>query len=107
MVPLHQLRPTFSRLQDRATFDANREQVLQTLGSYVQDTLDNFHLPKVAGPLTDDIRQQVRMSLKDHLFGWKETVSLRMRLSVADFVWVRLMRTCLELLADGPVEVLG
>ncbi|KAH6909807.1 transcription factor IIIC subunit delta N-term-domain-containing protein [Coprinopsis sp. MPI-PUGE-AT-0042] len=87
VVPLHLLRPTFSRLQGRATFEGNREGVLGILRTPVQDTSADIHLPKVQGPLNDDARQQVRMSLKTQLFGWRETVSLRMRLSIADFVW--------------------
>ena len=40
------------------------------------------------GSLTPETRSQFRASLARNLFGWDVLLSLRMRLSVADFAWV-------------------
>ncbi len=44
--------------------------------------------------ITDEMKEQFRVSLTTHLFGWDELLSLRLRLSLADFTWVITLTLC-------------
>jgi general transcription factor 3C protein 4 len=40
------------------------------------------------GEVGAELREQFRISLATNFYGWDELLSLRMRLSLADFAWV-------------------
>lgn len=48
------------------------------------------------------VRSAFRQSLKQHLFGCDETLSMRLRLSLADFAWVSTLANVLTGKADTP-----
>ena len=60
----------------------------------IRPVLDNDCSKRVAipswgsGDVNVELRDQFRLSLATNLYGWDELLSLRMRLSLADFAWV-------------------
>ncbi|TEB30888.1 hypothetical protein FA13DRAFT_1754967 [Coprinellus micaceus] len=76
-----------SKLEEARRLDSIHDRLLQILQRSSDDFSAKISLPALGTPLTDDIRCNFRKSLAMHLFGWPEISSLRMRLSLADFVW--------------------
>ncbi|TFK20065.1 hypothetical protein FA15DRAFT_759627 [Coprinopsis marcescibilis] len=87
ITPLNLLRPTFMRLQNRSIYETHRESALNLIHAPIQDHTLNIDIPKLEIGLNEQVRSEFRQSLQSHLFGWSEIISLRMRLSVADFIW--------------------
>ncbi|KAF5309828.1 hypothetical protein D9619_010322 [Psilocybe cf. subviscida] len=90
LAPLHVLRPLLIHLRDRSRLARLHARLLQILR--MQAPTDNA--AKVVAPptwdggaLSEGFRQQFRASLATSLFGWDDLLSLRMRLSLADFAW--------------------
>ncbi|KAJ7132371.1 transcription factor IIIC subunit delta N-term-domain-containing protein [Mycena epipterygia] len=81
---LHLLRPVFLRLQDLLDL---HPRILETLLA----NADRYPPSPVLRSWTSDagsrLRVEFRQSLKQHLFGCDVLLSLRLRLSVADFCW--------------------
>ncbi|KAG6844758.1 hypothetical protein H0H87_003981 [Tephrocybe sp. NHM501043] len=86
LAPLHILRPFFFRLRESAKLVSLYPRILQILQLQLDDRSVNVNLPTWKH-MTPDLRQIFRKSLVQHLFGWDDIFSLRMRLSLADFVW--------------------
>ncbi|KAG6909755.1 hypothetical protein DXG01_015471 [Tephrocybe rancida] len=86
LAPLHLLRPFFFRLREREKLLAFYPQILQILKPQLHDHSVLVDVPTWTS-MTPELRQIFRTSLVQHLFGWDVLFSLRMRLSMADFVW--------------------
>ncbi|KAG6827225.1 hypothetical protein H0H92_012724 [Tricholoma furcatifolium] len=86
LAPLYVLRPFFFQLRERAKLNALYRRILEILQPQNDDHSVLINLP-VWKDMTPDFRQTFRRSLVQHLFGWDVLLSLRMRLSMADFVW--------------------
>lgn len=85
------LRPFFMHLRNPAKLDLLHAQFLETLQPKSQiDHSTNIHLPSFEDDLVLETRLKFRDALTTHLFGWDNLLSLRMRLSLADFAWVGL-----------------
>lgn len=61
---------------------------MEILQPQMHDHSVDINVPLWAGALTPDVRRDFKRSLARHLFGWDVLLSLRMRLSMADFAWV-------------------
>ncbi|KAF9479133.1 hypothetical protein BDN70DRAFT_709576 [Pholiota conissans] len=86
--PLHLLRPFFLHLRNPITLDLLHSSLLETLqASSMIDHSTRIKLPLFDGTLDQDTRSKFRAALSTHLFGWDNLLSLRMRLSLADFAW--------------------
>ncbi|RDB16625.1 hypothetical protein Hypma_002848 [Hypsizygus marmoreus] len=86
LAPLYLLRPFFFRLRDKMKLDQLHSRFLQILKPQSAD--HSVHVAVPSWPiLTPEIRAAFRTSLAQHLFGWDVLLSLRMRLSLADFAW--------------------
>jgi general transcription factor 3C polypeptide 4 len=88
--PLQILRSTFFRLRVKSTLNRVHARVLEVLRTPSEDHSFAIVLPNWSQEmLIPELRAEFRASLASHLFGWDILLSLRMRLSLADFVWVR------------------
>ncbi|KAG6807456.1 hypothetical protein H0H93_001567, partial [Arthromyces matolae] len=86
LAPLHLLRPFFFRLREKAKLQRLYTQILEILKPQIDDHSIRVEVP--AWPsMTPEFRHDFRDSLVKHLFGWDVLFSLRLRLSMADFVW--------------------
>ncbi|KAF8066594.1 transcription factor IIIC subunit delta N-term-domain-containing protein [Lyophyllum atratum] len=86
VAPLYLLRPFFFRLRDRAKLSALHARILEILKTPADDHSVHVLVPSWSG-VTPELRSVFRTSLAQHLFGWDVLLSLRMRLSMADFAW--------------------
>ncbi|KAJ3739057.1 putative zinc-finger of transcription factor IIIC complex-domain-containing protein [Lentinula detonsa] len=100
--PLYYLRFIFFHFRQRSTLIRLHSQLIDTLRineSEVAGSDNGYHSMgidldtstwsgqrRAQGPDLE-VRQDLRNSLKRHLFGYSEILSLRMRLSLADFAW--------------------
>jgi len=85
--PIHLLRPSFMYLRQPGKLSQFHSYILEILRpDFVDHSTDIILLPW-SGELVPEIRREFRRSLAKHLFGWDSLLSLRMRLSVADFSW--------------------
>jgi hypothetical protein len=89
-ISLRVLRPFFFGLHNQRRLESVHNRLLQMLQKPSEDFSAKISVPVLVAALTDDIRRNFRKSLAMHLFGWPEISSLRMRLSLADFVWVSI-----------------
>ncbi|KAF9269144.1 hypothetical protein L218DRAFT_422632 [Marasmius fiardii PR-910] len=94
VTPLRTLRPVFFHMRSKSFLDRLHAQITRILGLQDSDSIvmtDNIVLPTGCTDgqesLTPDGRKALRESLTMHLFGWDALVSLRMRLSLADYAW--------------------
>ena len=89
--PLHVLRPYLLHLGDSKRLTECYGQLLETLRPIsTDDCSKTVIIPSWgSGDVSAELREQFRISLATHLYGWDEIMSLRMRLSLADFAWVR------------------
>ncbi|PPQ88838.1 hypothetical protein CVT25_010267, partial [Psilocybe cyanescens] len=89
--PLHLLRPYLIHLRDPAKLDALHAKFLEILvaqPSSVEDYSKTINIPsREEGFVDDNVRSQFRYAVSTNLFGWDDLLSLRMRLSLADFAW--------------------
>ncbi|KAL1747153.1 transcription factor IIIC subunit delta N-term-domain-containing protein, partial [Schizophyllum fasciatum] len=112
--PLHLLRPILFHLQDLAALDRLRTRVLEILRAGIETSpvpafpspfsaphSQTASLPPVlfptddpspslaayTGPLSPQLRQNLRSSIARHLFGSDALLGLRLRLAIADFMW--------------------
>ncbi|KDR79253.1 hypothetical protein GALMADRAFT_93153 [Galerina marginata CBS 339.88] len=95
--PLHLLRPFLFHLRNPGRLEklhAGLLEVIQvpTPATSTTQAVSLDHSTKISVPMCDKeidtgIRKRWRESLATHLFGWDELLSLRMRLSLADFAW--------------------
>jgi general transcription factor 3C protein 4 len=94
--PIHLLRSTFLYLRDEASLQRLHQRLLGILSLHpftmADPSLAMSHtasaLPSWQEEVTPDMRRSFRMSLRRDLFGWSDLMSLRMRLSLADYCWV-------------------
>ncbi|KAG5717209.1 hypothetical protein E4T56_gene10399, partial [Termitomyces sp. T112] len=86
LAPLHLLRPFFFHLQDRTKLLALYPRILDLLKPRNDDHSLLVNVPTWTSMMPES-RRIFRTSLVQHLFGWDVLFSLRMRLSMADFVW--------------------
>ncbi|KAF9465990.1 putative zinc-finger of transcription factor IIIC complex-domain-containing protein [Collybia nuda] len=84
--PLHMLRPFFFHLRDREKLRILLPRILEILKPRFDDHSAYVTVPACTS-LTTEMRGIFRKSLTQHLFGWDVLLSLRMRLSLADFAW--------------------
>jgi general transcription factor 3C protein 4 len=101
--PLHTLRAFFFHLRDPKRLEALHSKFLEVLqvqpevGALERGVID---VPSGVISSVDEARMDVddekmkmkenfRFSISTHLFGWDELLRLRMKLSLADFAWVR------------------
>ncbi|KJA14204.1 hypothetical protein HYPSUDRAFT_195326 [Hypholoma sublateritium FD-334 SS-4] len=83
--PLQHLRPFLLHLRDPSK---PHPQLLEMLQSKSQtDHSIGIHPPSFEGDLDLETRLKFRAGLTTNLFGWDHLLSLRMRLSLADFAW--------------------
>ncbi|KAJ7780218.1 transcription factor IIIC subunit delta N-term-domain-containing protein [Mycena maculata] len=82
--PLHLLRPIFLQLQDLLDL---QPRVLETLLQNADIWPSSPVLTPWPGEDGPALRTTFRQSLKQHMFGCNVLLSLRLRLSVADFCW--------------------
>jgi len=87
LAPLHVLRPIFFYLRKNGKLNLLHSRVLEALRPHLVDHPMNVSILPWAGDLIPEMRREFRSSLARYLFGWDILLSLRMRLSVADFVW--------------------
>jgi hypothetical protein len=86
-VPIASLRPIFLYLRKNGTLPRVHSRLLEILhppSSFPSLDID------ISGTLggTNEVKYAFQRSLKRHLFGCRDLLSLRLRLSVADFCWV-------------------
>jgi general transcription factor 3C protein 4 len=87
-VSIHSLRPTLLYLRRNGTSFRLHSRLLEILRPPSIDSSINVTVPLLQGELDQELREGLRRSLKKHLFGWSDFLSLRLRLAVADFCWV-------------------
>ncbi|KAK7435518.1 hypothetical protein VKT23_019640 [Stygiomarasmius scandens] len=86
--PLQILRFTFFHLRRKPVLNRIHSQLLEVLGIPSEDHSVGIVVPKwPQEQLSPEMRAEFRSSLASHLFGWDVLLSLRMRLSLADFAW--------------------
>ena len=85
--PLYLLRPFLFRLRDKKVFSVLHSRVLDAIKPESSDHSTSVTVSPWA-TLTPETRSQFRASVTANLFGWDVLLSLRMRLSLADFAWV-------------------
>jgi general transcription factor 3C polypeptide 4 len=86
-VPIASLRPIFLYLLKSGTLPRVHSRLLEILhppSSFPSLDVDTSGTP--GG--TNEVKYAFQRSLKKHLFGCRDLLSLRLRLSVADFCWV-------------------
>ncbi|KAJ7097604.1 putative zinc-finger of transcription factor IIIC complex-domain-containing protein [Mycena epipterygia] len=84
--PAHLLRPFFFKLHPQKLNELH-SRILKVLKPQIIDHSTNISIAPWTGELTPELRKEFRTSLVRHLYGWDVMLSLRMRLSLADFVW--------------------
>lgn len=84
--PLYLLRPFLFRLRDKKVLSVLHSRVLDTIKPESPDHSTSVTVPSWTS-LTPETRSQFRTSMTRNLFGWDVLLSLRMRLSLADFAW--------------------
>ncbi|KAF4621633.1 hypothetical protein D9613_012593 [Agrocybe pediades] len=86
--PLHLLRPYLLHLRNPIKLEALHPKFLDLLEhhSHIDHSIQ-VSLRELTQELNDDVRQKFRQSISDNLFGWDDLLSLRMKLSLADFAW--------------------
>lgn len=82
--PLHLLRPFLFLLRDRRRLEALRRPLLDILKPPAEDHSLQVGAPQLLN-LTTEARKGFRLCLSQNLFGWDMMLSLRLRLSLADF----------------------
>ena len=99
LAPLSVLRPVLFHMRSRPILDRLHAEFIRIFSLQESDStveLDNIDLtawtPQRISPLSSDTRREFRKSLTMHLFGWDVLMSLRMRLSLADYGWVSCSR---------------
>ncbi|KAJ8093131.1 hypothetical protein PM082_020616 [Marasmius tenuissimus] len=92
--PLHILRPILFHMRSRALLDRLHTEFIRIFGIQDSDSTimsDNIDLTawtsQEISSRSLDARREFRRSLTMHLFGWDPLMSLRMRLSLADYGW--------------------
>ncbi|EDR10144.1 uncharacterized protein LACBIDRAFT_318182 [Laccaria bicolor S238N-H82] len=85
--PLHVLRPYLFHLRNQRKLASLHPHFLEILKPTFADHSVDIHIPQCTGEMTPELRRDFRTSLSRHLFGWDVLLSLRMRLSLADFAW--------------------
>ncbi|KAJ7230497.1 transcription factor IIIC subunit delta N-term-domain-containing protein, partial [Mycena pura] len=86
--PLHLLRPIFLRSLDLLEL---HPRVVEALLANSKTCPPAPEIPPWGGAADDpQLRAELRKSLKEHLFGCDVLLSLRLRLSLADFCWASL-----------------
>ncbi|KIK63290.1 hypothetical protein GYMLUDRAFT_196921 [Collybiopsis luxurians FD-317 M1] len=97
--PLHYLRPILFHLRHRTTLANLHTKLIEILalrggeqGNLEEDHtlgihLDTWSLAEGQEQIDLETRQELRSSLKRHLFGYDKLFLLRMRLSLADYAW--------------------
>ncbi|KIJ96924.1 hypothetical protein K443DRAFT_133983 [Laccaria amethystina LaAM-08-1] len=85
--PLHVLRPYLFNLRNQRRLASLHPRFLEILKLTFADHSIDIHIPQCTGEMTPELRRDFRTSLSRHLFGWDVLLSLRMRLSLADFAW--------------------
>ncbi|KAF8962108.1 transcription factor IIIC subunit delta N-term-domain-containing protein [Flammula alnicola] len=86
--PLHTLRPFLLHLRNPARLDVLHSKLLEILQSKLQtDHSTKVHTHPWEGDLDLETRLKFRIGLTTNLFGWDDLLSLRMKLSLADFAW--------------------
>jgi len=56
------------------------------------DDSTKITVPELCQEMNEDMKIKFRRSLSVNLFGWDDLLSLRMKLSLGDFAWVRKKR---------------
>ncbi|KAK7052111.1 putative zinc-finger of transcription factor IIIC complex-domain-containing protein [Favolaschia claudopus] len=84
--PAHLLRPIFYNLHPKK-LNQLLPRVLNILAPDIVDHSTNINIEPWTGELTPEMRKEFRDSLARHLYGFDVMLSLRMRLSLADFAW--------------------
>ncbi|KAG7094041.1 hypothetical protein E1B28_007662 [Marasmius oreades] len=94
VTPLHVMRPILFHMRSKYLLDRLHAQILGVLSPQDPDSIvmsDDIALPTWCpggqGALSPDFRKAFRNSLIMHLFGWDALMSLRMKLSLADYAW--------------------
>lgn len=87
--PASLLRPILLHLRQRKTFELIWHRVLPLLSLSPDVTNGVNEMKPYAGEINEEIRLAFRRSLSVDLYGWEEFQSLRLRLAVADYCWVR------------------
>ncbi|KAF9527262.1 transcription factor IIIC subunit delta N-term-domain-containing protein [Crepidotus variabilis] len=86
--PLYTLRPYFIQLQDRERLNRLHTQLLNILRP---PSAEDFSKDNILAPwssdLDSDFKPDLRLSFATHLYGWDQVLALKMRLSLADFIW--------------------
>ncbi|KAG6898898.1 hypothetical protein C0993_003000 [Termitomyces sp. T159_Od127] len=85
LAPPYLLRPFLFHLQDRTRLVNHYPRILEILKQQNDDHSLLVNVPTWTS-MTPELRRIFRTSLMQHLFGWDTLFSLRMRLSIADFV---------------------
>jgi general transcription factor 3C protein 4 len=92
LAPLYLLRPFFFRLRDKKMLSVLHSRVLDVITPEFSDHSALVTVSSWAN-LTPETQSQFRASMASNLFGWDILLSLRMRLSLADFAWVSSIYT--------------
>ncbi|KAJ4474255.1 putative zinc-finger of transcription factor IIIC complex-domain-containing protein [Lentinula aciculospora] len=101
--PLSYLRPILFHLRRRSTLIRLHPRLIEILRITEREAVGSEHGDHTMGIYLDvssgqgrmqalvdidfSVREELRNSLKRHLFGYDQMLSLRMRLSLADFAW--------------------
>ena len=83
---------------------ALHEKLLNILQLPIDDYSDKILIPSLQGTPSSEVRECFRESLSAHLFGWPEVTVLRLRLSLADFIWVRSLSHSIAPLSNKLVQ---
>lgn len=86
--PISVLRPSLIHIRRTQEIKELYPKLLEILDSPFKDQSGLMDIPSCKHSLSPQVRGEFRESLRRQLFGWKPLLSLRMRLSVADFLWV-------------------
>jgi hypothetical protein len=95
--PIHLLRSVLLYLRDEGNLQRLHSRILGILSLHpvlmIDPSLPTPHpapaLPSWEDEATPEMRWSFRRSLRQDLYGWGDLMSLRMRLSLADYCWVR------------------
>jgi general transcription factor 3C polypeptide 4 len=93
--PICLLRSVFLYLREDGVLPRLHSHVLDVLSARILDPLPPLPaIPMWHGKLEPGMRRAFRRSLRRNLFGWDDLLSLRIRLSVADYCWVCELPRC-------------
>ncbi|CAK5274150.1 unnamed protein product [Mycena citricolor] len=84
--PASLLRPIFFDLTKRR-LERLHSRLLDIIKPNFSDHSSGISIQAWDGELGPVVREEFKQSLKRHLFGWNDLLSLRLRLAVGDFVW--------------------